>query len=276
MSIEQQEAALDAAAQDDGAARRALNRTLDLLARIDQQPALVRIARRLRAMLPGDGEFGDPLSTAGSKQLHMVGRRFAELTAERPGALREAGLSALQLWQALAEAQGRGRGTERLAIVFTDLVEFSAWALRAGDEPSVRLLREVDGVMQQAVQSHDGEVVKRLGDGMMAVFGDPADALDALTEACAGMSDVHVDGYRPRLRAGLHVGRPRRLGGDYLGVDVNVASRLTDEASADEVLISGPALGLLDGAAPGARRKRRFKVKGVPKDLEAYSIALDR
>ena len=276
MSIEQQEAALDAAAADDSAAHGAVRRTVGLLARVDQHPTLVRVARRLRGMLPGDDEFGDPLSTAGPKQLHMVGRRFAELTAERPGVLREAGLSALQVWQAMGEAQGRGRGTERLAIVFTDLVEFSAWALRAGDEPSVRLLREVDGVLQRTVRSHDGEIVKRLGDGMMAVFADAGDALEALGEAHAGVAELEVDGYRPRLRAGLHVGRPRRLGGDYLGVDVNVAARLTDEASADEVLVSGPALGLLDGAASEARRKRRFKVKGVPKDLEAYSIALDR
>ena len=50
-------------------------------------------------------------------------------TAERPGVLREAGLSALQVWQAFAEAQGRGRGDVDMAIAFTDLEDFSEFAL---------------------------------------------------------------------------------------------------------------------------------------------------
>ncbi len=57
--------------------------------------------------------------------------------------MREVGLSALQVWQALSESQGRGRGERELAILFTDLVDFSAWALEAGDTMAVDLLRQV-------------------------------------------------------------------------------------------------------------------------------------
>ena len=64
----------------------------------------------------------------------MLGRRLSALTAEQPGALREVGMSALQVWQGLSEAQGRGRGDRELAIVFTDLADFSTWALDAGDD----------------------------------------------------------------------------------------------------------------------------------------------
>jgi adenylate cyclase len=244
--------------------------------RTNANPKLLTAAKFVRELLPGDSKFGDPLSTAGREQPQLVGRRLAEVTSERPGVLREAGLSALQVWQAMAEAQGRGRGEQDLAIVFTDLVGFSDWALDAGDEHALELLREVGLAMEPPVSAYGGEVVKRLGDGMMAIFDEPSDALEALREACARVSDVEVDGYRPCFRAGLHVGRPRRIGGDYLGVDVNVAARLTEEASGGEVLVSGPALAQLDGDALGAKRKRRFKVKGVPKDLTAFSVSLDR
>jgi adenylate cyclase len=77
---------------------------------IEQSPALVKAARRMREMLPGDAEFGDPLSTAGSEQPQVVGRRLSALTSERPGLLRETGLSALQVWESISEKQGRGRG----------------------------------------------------------------------------------------------------------------------------------------------------------------------
>ena len=244
--------------------------------RTNVNPKLLTAAKFLRELLPGDSKFGDPLSTAGREQPQLVGRRLAEVTSERPGVLREAGLTALQVWQAMAEAQGRGRGEQDLAIVFTDLVGFSDWALEAGDEHALELLRDVGLAMEPPVSAHGGEVVKRLGDGMMAIFDEPSDALEALREACAGVSEVEVDGYRPCFRAGLHVGRPRRIGGDYLGVDVNVAARVAEEANGNEVLVSDRALQDLDVGKLDVRRKRRFKVKGVPSDMTAYRVALDR
>jgi class 3 adenylate cyclase len=239
---------------------------------LEQSPSLVKAARRLRESLPGDAEFGDPLSTAGSEQPQVVGRRLSALTEQRPGLLRETGLSALQVWSSISEKQGRGRGKERLAIVFTDLAAFSEWALKAGDDEAVRLLRDVDCAMEPAMREQGGKVVKRMGDGMMAVFGEPKEALDALLDARERLSKVKADGYDPRFRAGIHVGKPRKLGGDYFGVDVNVAARLAEQASPDEVLVSDAALGELDADSLKVKKKRRFKVKGVPDDLQAYSI----
>lgn len=240
--------------------------------KIEQSPALLKAARKVREMLPGDSEFGDPLSTAGSEQSQVVGRRLSELTAERPGLLRETGLSALQVWESISEKQGRGRGKQELTVVFTDLASFSEWALEAGDEKAVRLLREVDCAMEPAMRQRDGRVVKRMGDGLMAVFSAPGAALDALVDARERLSDVSADGYRPRFRAGIHVGKPRKLGGDYFGVDVNIAARLAEQAAPDEVLISDAALEGLDTDSLKVKKKRRFKVKGVPADLQAYSI----
>src|SRR4051794_34424020 len=194
------------------------------------------------------------------------------MTAERPGLLRETGLSALQVWQAVSEAQGRGRGERELAIVFTDLVEFSEWALDAGDDAALKLLRDVSEAIEPPVEQRRGEVVKRLGDGMMAVFDDPKEALEAVVDARERLKQVQADGYDPRLRAGIHVGRPRCIGGDYLGVDVNVAARLAEEASGGEILMSDRACENLDSDAVSTRRKRRFKVKGVPRDLGAFSV----
>src|SRR3954468_968767 len=208
----------------------------------EEAATLGKAARKVREMLPGDAEFGDPLSTAGSDQPQVVGRRLSALTAERPGLLRETGLSALQVWESISEKQGRGRGKERLAVVFTDLAAFSEWALKAGDDEAVRLLREVDCAMEPAMREGGGRVVKRRGDGMMAVFADSGDALDALTDARGRLAEVKADGYEPRFRAGIHVGKPRKLGGDYFGVDVNIAARLAEQASPDEVLVSDAAL----------------------------------
>jgi adenylate cyclase len=150
--------------------------------RADQSARLVTAVKMMRELLPGDSEFGDSLSTGGKAQPQVVGRRLSAVTAERPGVMREAGLSALQVWQALSEAQGRGRGDIELAIVFTDLVDFSEWALEAGDDAALKLLRDVSEAIEPPVEQRGGEVVKRLGDGMMAVFDDARTALDAVVD----------------------------------------------------------------------------------------------
>jgi len=235
-------------------------------------PRLMRAMEIARELLPGDSRYGDPLSTTGSDARAVVARRLGEAAAERPGILKQAGLSALQVWEAVTDGADEKPGDERLAIVFTDLVGFSDWAVEAGDHISLELLRAVAGAIEPPVEDHRGEVVKRLGDGMMAVFNDPDAALAAIFEARGRLEDVEVAGYRPRMRAGMHVGTPRRLAGDYLGVDVNVAARIADGAGGDEVLVSGDALDALDGDRLSARRKLRFKAKGVPSGVTAYSV----
>ena len=70
-------------------------------------------------------------------------RLVEEVQPEGPSTLREIGKGALQAWQALSEAQRRRQGTADVAIVFTDLVGFSDWALEAGDEAALEVLRQV-------------------------------------------------------------------------------------------------------------------------------------
>jgi adenylate cyclase len=256
-------------AEDDDADR--TPRALSALRRLDAHPAMLRAAQALRKRLPGDVKYGDPLSVAGDEPPQVLGRRLAALTAEKPGAMRELGFSALQVWQSVSEAQGRGRGDRELAILFTDLVEFSSWALDAGDERAVELLREIGEKVEPIVEREDGRVVKRLGDGLMAVFEDPQAAVCAALDAAAALRELQVDGYEPRMRAGVHVGRPRKLGADFYGVDVNVAARVAAAAGPDEVLVSEATRDRLGDEDVQVRRKWRFRAKGAPKDLKVYA-----
>jgi adenylate cyclase len=189
--------------------------------------------------------------------------------------MRELGFGALQLWQAVSEAQGRGRGDEPLAILFTDLVGFSDWALEAGDDAALELLRTVGRILDPAIKGRDGRIVKRLGDGVMAVFDDAAPAVDAAFESARAVREIDVDGYRPELRCGIHFGKPRKLGGDYFGVDVNVAARVADEAGPGEVLISEAVCDQMDNSDMELRRRWRFRAKGAPKDLKVFAATLE-
>src|SRR3954465_2806050 len=232
----------------------------------------MKLAKWVRARLPGDAELGDALSTAGDEPSLVLARRISEFGNQRPSAMRELGLGALQVWQGLSEAQGRGRGQREVAILFTDLVEFSAWALEAGDDAALDLLRRVGACEDAAVTAHGGRIVNRLGDGMMAAFSDAESAVRAACEARDQVATVRADGYRAQLRAGIHLGKPRKIGGDYLGVDVNVAARVAGGAKPGEILVSSAACERLEGSDFELKRRRRFKAKGAPKELEVYSV----
>jgi adenylate cyclase len=214
--------------------------------RVGAQPALLDAVRRLRRRLAGDDRFNDALTTTGTKRVEVLAQGVSTLPPERDSVAQEIGLAGLQVWQSLSEATGRGRGEQPLALMFTDLVDFSSWALEVGDTTALQLLREVGSAVEAAVHSQQGRIVKRLGDGLMAAFLDAESAVEAALTAQEALENLEANGYSPGIRTGVHVGRPRRLGGDYLGVDVGVAARVGGAAAAGEVLVSDSAAGQLD------------------------------
>jgi adenylate cyclase len=262
-------------------------RAAEALRRTNRRPELVRVVRTARQLLPGDANFGDHLSTGDGRPSAVIARYLAE----RPGiggasgdggqdaiptASREVALAGLQLWQALSQRVGRGAGSVEATVLFTDLVGFSSWVLEAGDELALELLRAVASVVEPAIAAQRGRVVKRLGDGHMAAFGSALAGLQAALQIQDGLSGVQIGGYRPRLRAGLHVGQPRQIGGDYLGTDVNIAARVSEAAGPGEVLVSGPVLAAIGDenlANLQIKRRRGFRAKGTPPGLDVYVVA---
>ena len=239
----------------------------------DSAPSLLAAARWLRKRLPGDERFGDPLSTAGDAPPEVLARQVSALQrTDRPSVAHELGLGALQVWQGLSEAAGRGRGTEEVALLFTDLVGFSSWALEVGDEQAVELLREVGYVLDAAIVDNDGAVVKHLGDGTMAVFEYSNTAVSAALDARDGMESIEVAGHRPRLRSGVHAGRPRKLGSDYLGVDVNIAARVVEAAKPQQVLVSEASCQALDPGRFEVAKPKRLKARGTPKEFRVSEV----
>jgi adenylate cyclase len=223
----------------------------------DSNPQLVATARFIRGLIPG------------RRSAAKAGRRG---DGASPSAVRELGTGVMEAWGALSEAQRRRRGEVEVAILFTDLVGFSAWALEAGDEAALELLNEVGETEEAAVSENGGAVVKRLGDGAMSVFGDADEAVKAALEAQRRIKSVKVQGHTPKLRAGVHVGTPQKVRKDFLGVDVNIAARVGEAAKANEVLISGATVEALDGSEFRFGASRELVAAGAPEDLTVCSV----
>ncbi|WP_414688337.1 adenylate/guanylate cyclase domain-containing protein [Mycobacterium sp.] len=250
----------------------------------NHNPGVINFLRRARRVLPGDPEFGDPLSTSGVGG-PSAAARAADRLLEREAASREVSLGALQVWQALTERVSGRPANREVTLVFTDLVGFSEWSLGAGDEATLKLLRRVSQVVEPPLLEAGGHIVKRMGDGIMAVFADAGTAVRAAITAREAVKALDVDGYTPRMRVGVHTGRPQRIGSDWLGVDVNIAARVMERATRGELVVSQATLERItdedfDSLGVTAKRLRKQvftnKPNGVPADFTMYRLKTRR
>ncbi len=250
----------------------------------NHSPPIISFLRRARRALPGDPEFGDPLSAAGVGGPRAAARA-ADRILERDAASREVSLGALQLWQALTERVSGRPANGEVTLVFTDLVGFSSWSLSAGDDATLKLLRRVSQVVEPPLLESGGQIVKRMGDGIMAVIADPTTAVRSAIAAREAIKSVDVDGYTPRMRVGIHTGRPQRIGSDWLGIDVNLAARVMERATRGELVVSEATLERITpedldalGVTAKKLRKQVFAAKqdGVPAQFTMYRLRTRR
>ena len=203
-----------------------------------------------------------------ARQRANLARYFPPTVADRL-ARREGGLGAVSV--------------QPVAVLFADVVGFTALSEREPPERVVDMLRELHRRLADAVFAHDGTLDKFLGDGVMATFGTP-DARDddaARALACGrAMLDAVADWNRQRagrgeapvrLSVGLHcgpavlgdIGSERRLELAVVGDVVNVAARLEATTRGhDTALLASDALVSTAVDCAGERARRDLEPVG--------------
>ncbi|MGZ6886639.1 MAG: adenylate/guanylate cyclase domain-containing protein [Acidimicrobiia bacterium] len=124
------------------------------------------------------------------------------------------------------------------AVVFTDLVGFTEFTAKSGDDAALHILAVQDEIVRPRLPA-DARVVKELGDGLMLFFGEPRAAVTAMLDVLDGFAAAaDADELPLWVRVGAHGGAPTRRGDDLVGHDANVAARIVDVASPGELLVS--------------------------------------
>lgn len=141
-------------------------------------------------------------------------------------------------------------------VLFADLRGSTGLFESLGNAEATSVVTHCVNALAGPVGQHRGHVVKTLGDGLMAVFDAPAQAVLAamhmhdVLEAMAlrGRERGASLGLRAlRLQVALARGEVVEMGGDCYGDAVNVAARLLDHASDNETLITAEVLHDLPG-----------------------------
>lgn len=162
-------------------------------------------------------------------------------------------------------------GTERFqyryAVGFVDLVGFTAISAEMEARELATFLRDFEGRAYDVVTSAGARVVKLIGDEVMFVASDPADACRAASELMDGFGTEHE---LVVPRGGVAYGDVLVRGGDFYGPVVNLASRLVDEAVPQELLVTEE----LANAAPECSFEPagRRKVKGFAEPVSVRSL----
>jgi len=81
---------------------------------------------------------------------------------------------------------------EEIALLFSDIRGFSAYAAEMGDHAAFRLTQLHEGILKDRISEY-GIVVKSLGDGVMAAFESQSLAIRSAVSIQQAFSD---DGYR--------------------------------------------------------------------------------
>lgn len=119
-------------------------------------------------------------------------------------------------------------GESPASFAFADLVGFTALTESHGDAEAVVAVDRFYALAHRLVALHGGEEVKRLGDGLMLRFSDPAAAVRCSLEVV-----VATRGHeRLGVRVGVDFGTAVAHEGDWLGATVNLAARVAAQASA--------------------------------------------
>jgi class 3 adenylate cyclase len=148
-------------------------------------------------------------------------------------------------------------------VLFADLRGSTSLFETLGNAEATSVVTHCVNALSHPVTTHEGQVVKTLGDGLMAVFDDPKPALQAALHmhevldgmVCRGSERGASAGLRAlRLQVALARGEIVEMAGDCFGDAVNVAARLIDHASDNETLVT---LDVLEGLPQELRARFR-------------------
>jgi class 3 adenylate cyclase len=130
-----------------------------------------------------------------------------------------------------------------VTILFTDLRDSTAMYEQVGDTRAYRRVRDHFETLGNVVETNNGTFVKTIGDAVMAVFGDPSDAVRAAFRMHESLDARNeVDAPPLALKIGIHQGTcfavtmNDRL--DYFGTTVNVAARVQKESRGGDIIVT--------------------------------------
>ena len=162
------------------------------------------------------------------------------------------------------------------AILIADVVGYSR-LMGLDEEGTLRRLSAYQrDIIDPKIAEHHGRLVKTTGDGLLAEFASPVEAVRCAVEIQRLMIDQNValaPDQRIEFRMGVNLGDIIIEGSDIYGDGVNVAARLESLAGPGGLCISGMVRDLVhEKLAYSFENAGEQTVKNIARPVQVYSI----
>jgi class 3 adenylate cyclase len=139
------------------------------------------------------------------------------------------------------EFQFRRENSQVLTVFFIDMVGYTMRTSQTDVTNLMQLIKTFEDNAIPSLERFRGHVVKKLGDGILAVFKHPVSAAIAALEVRRRIEEYNrysVDSDKFQVRIGLDTGTVIWKDNDVFGDIVNTASRMETTARPGEILIT--------------------------------------
>ncbi|MBF0338829.1 MAG: hypothetical protein HQL05_13495 [Nitrospirae bacterium] len=161
-------------------------------------------------------------------------------------------------------------------IMFTDLMDSVTYYDNHGTIEALNWIRSHEKIIIPIIQSHNGMVLKKIGDGIMASFKTAADSVRAsidIQRSIAQNNQSTEERRRGYVRIGMNAGDVLHAHGDVYGNVVNIASRVQNLTPPGCIYISDVLYNLI-------KHNKEFNVtplgpmdiKGMRSKLNVYKV----
>ena len=135
-----------------------------------------------------------------------------------------------------------------VAILFADVVGSTQLYDKFGDAKASETVALCLDVMKDSTHQFNGTVIKTIGDEVMATFATVDDAMGAASLMQTRLSndkDKGDDHIPVSIRIGCHFGPVVQEQNDIFGAAVHTANRMTSQAKARQIVISGSSVEMM-------------------------------
>lgn len=160
------------------------------------------------------------------------------------------------------------------AVLFADVSGSTHLYEVLGDARAFNAVNSCLDILRRLTATHSGQVVKTIGDEIMAVFPNAVSAAQAACEMQMVVNNKPpIDNIRVGIRIGFHCGPVLKNNGDVFGDTVNIAARMTEIAQAQQIITTGATVAMLPPIMrTSTRTLNSLSIKGKTEDIEVLEV----
>lgn len=163
--------------------------------------------------------------------------------------------------------------SQKLTVVFTDIVGSTKYFASKGDIAGRAMVQEHNDLLFPIIKKHHGRTIKTIGDAIMAGFDKAVDGLQAAIRMQERLAEYNQESEDEIcIRIGLHTGQAITEPNDIFGDTVNTAARVEGLADGDQILISGATSKEIEKERFNIHSHGNYSLKGLKEEIPIYEV----